>query len=140
MKIAERLAGKGGYVLFLVPSIALADQSLRAWLDDADIPIRPFVVASDKSIGKNEDSLDEHTLLSVPPTTDAERLLRSAGQKDPESMTVIFSTYQSIDVLISAQERGFPEFDLIVCDEAHYTAGIGTSEEVSVFKKFMTTA
>lgn len=135
LKIAERLAGKGGYVLFLVPSIALADQSLRAWLDDADIPIRPFVVASDKSIGKNEDSLDEHTLLSVPPTTDAERLLRSAGQKDPESMTVIFSTYQSIDVLISAQERGFPEFDLIVCDEAHYTAGIGTSEEVSVFKK-----
>ncbi|WHF24530.1 hypothetical protein QJS66_10415 [Kocuria rhizophila] len=37
--------------------------------------------------------------------------------------TVVFSTYQSIDVLRQAQQMGFPDFDLIVCDEAHRTAG-----------------
>ena len=30
LKIAEQIVGKSGYVLFLVPSIALTDQTLRA--------------------------------------------------------------------------------------------------------------
>ena len=42
-------------------------------------------------------------------------------------MTVVFSTYQSIEVIAKAQKvlikNGFPEFDLIICDEAHRTTG-----------------
>lgn len=38
-------------------------------------------------------------------------------------MRVVFSTYQSIDVLKQAQKDGFPEFDLIIADEAHRTTG-----------------
>ena len=39
-------------------------------------------------------------------------------------MTVVFSTYQSIQVISDAQKRhSFPEFDLIICDEAHRTTG-----------------
>ncbi len=39
-------------------------------------------------------------------------------------MSVVFSTYQSIDVLHQAQhEYDLPAFDLIVCDEAHRTTG-----------------
>ena len=39
-------------------------------------------------------------------------------------MTVIFSTYHSIDVITKAQkEHDLPEFDLIICDEAHRTTG-----------------
>ncbi len=38
-------------------------------------------------------------------------------------LTVIFSTYQSIQVLADAQARGLPDFDLVICDEAHRTTG-----------------
>ena len=46
-------------------------------------------------------------------------------------MTVIFSTYQSLDVIADAQKAGLPKIDLIVCDEAHRTTGVslvGNSE------------
>ena len=39
-------------------------------------------------------------------------------------LTVVFSTYQSLDVIHEAQEQyGMVNFDLIICDEAHRTAG-----------------
>lgn len=39
-------------------------------------------------------------------------------------MTVIFSTYHSIEVISKAQkEFNLSEFDLIICDEAHRTTG-----------------
>ena len=39
-------------------------------------------------------------------------------------MNVIFSTYHSIQVISEAQKNyELPEFDLIVCDEAHRTTG-----------------
>lgn len=51
-------------------------------------------------------------------------------------MTVIFSTYQSIVTLTRAQEAGLPEFDLIICDEAHRTTGATVDgEEESNFVK-----
>jgi predicted helicase len=39
-------------------------------------------------------------------------------------MIVVFSTYQSIQVVSDAQSKGLPEFDLIICDEAHRTTGV----------------
>jgi len=39
-------------------------------------------------------------------------------------LTVIFSTYQSIQAIADAQKKGLPEFDLITCDEAHRTTGV----------------
>ena len=40
-------------------------------------------------------------------------------------MTVVFSTYQSIDVISEAQHKMGKDFvfDMIVCDEAHRTTG-----------------
>ena len=38
-------------------------------------------------------------------------------------MTVIFATYQSLQVIHDAQTMGLPDFDLTICDEAHRTAG-----------------
>jgi predicted helicase len=44
--------------------------------------------------------------------------------KDNGGLTVIFSTYQSIEVVSEAQKKyGFPAFALTICDEAHRTAG-----------------
>ncbi len=53
-------------------------------------------------------------------------------------MTVIFSTYHSIQVISDAQNtHGLPEFDLIICDEAHRTTGVvlGTEKHESEFIK-----
>lgn len=50
-------------------------------------------------------------------------------------MIVVFSTYQSIDVIlaaqkkINAQEKGAFVFDLVVCDEAHRTTGVILSDK-----------
>ncbi|MFX4002041.1 DEAD/DEAH box helicase family protein, partial [Streptococcus suis] len=51
-------------------------------------------------------------------------------------LLVVFGTYQSIDVLSKAQENGFPDFDLIIADEAHRTTGAkALGEEASAFTK-----
>ena len=44
-------------------------------------------------------------------------------------MTVIFSTYQSLPVIAQAQHKGFPDFDLAICDEAHRTTGVTLAGE-----------
>jgi predicted helicase len=39
-------------------------------------------------------------------------------------MSVVFSTYHSLDVISRAQHlHGLPPFDLVICDEAHRTTG-----------------
>ncbi|MCY7402484.1 MAG: DEAD/DEAH box helicase family protein [Nocardioides sp.] len=37
---------------------------------------------------------------------------------------MVFSTYQSIEVIAQAQSQGLGEFDLVICDEAHRTTGV----------------
>ena len=45
-------------------------------------------------------------------------------------MTVVFSTYHSIDVISRAQQaNGLPHFDLVICDEAHRTTGATFADE-----------
>lgn len=130
LKIAEELAGQGGRVLYLVPSLALMSQTVREWSIDSAIPLRSFAVCSDSQVGvrkaKNDDlaDIDVHD-LEIPATTLANAIGAKARVADAERMTVVFSTYQSIQVLSEAQARhGLPEFDLIVCDEAHRTTGV----------------
>lgn len=38
LKISEDLVGKGGRVLFMVPSLALMAQTVREWTNDTDTP------------------------------------------------------------------------------------------------------
>ena len=51
--------------------------------------------------------------------------LRRAGAAEPhpDAMTVIFSTYQSIQVVADLQTVTGLILHLVVCDEAHRTAG-----------------
>ena len=125
LKIAERITPVGGLVLFLVPSISLLSQSLKEWTAEAAVPLRAFAVCSDTTVGKkktNED-LRVHD-LAYPATTDAAKLVQAfrIPPREP-GLTIIFSTYQSIQVLADAQARGLPDFDLVICDEAHRTTG-----------------
>ncbi len=143
LKIAEQLAGAGGRVLFLVPSLSLLSQILTEWSQESAIPLHAFAVCSDSDVGKkrvttpNDD--DVRTLiheLKYPATTDAASLARAMARvHDAGHLSVVFSTYHSIEVLGEAQARhGLPAFDLIVCDEAHRTTGaIFEDEDESAF-------
>lgn len=128
LRLAEQQVGEGGTVLFLVPSLQLLSQSLREWMAQAEVDIRPFAVCSDVRVGrKADDSGDLSTIdLTEPATTNASTLVTrmASGKHAKDRMTVVFSTYQSIDVISQAQKQGLGEFDLIVCDEAHRTTGV----------------
>ena len=129
LKIAEDLAGEGKLVLFLVPSLALMSQTVREWTADTETPLRSFAVCSDTQVGKRRQSNDDIAEIDVldlafPATTNAAKLSESAGEAVSDKMTVVFATYQSIQVVADAQQKhGLPEFDLIICDEAHRTTG-----------------
>lgn len=141
LKIAEKLVGAGKRVLFLVPSLSLLSQTLTEWTQESDTPLHSFAVCSDSDVGKKRKKDDDvvQTLaheLRYPATTDAARLATEMAKRhDNEHMSVVFSTYHSIDVISRAQlEHGLADFDLIICDEAHRTTGATfDGEEESAF-------
>lgn len=131
LKIAEDIAGNGKKVLFLVPSLALLSQSLTEWTQESEYPLHCFAVCSDSDVGKqgkakNEDDRVQQLNheLQYPATTNAKSLIKAVNAQSRDlAMTVVFSTYHSIDVIHQAQQQGLGEFDLIICDEAHRTTG-----------------
>jgi predicted helicase len=143
LKIAEEIAGKGGRVLFLVPSLALLSQSLTEWTQESAIPLHSFAVCSDSDVGKkrkkDDDTVQVFTHeLRYPATTDAKHLAAEMAKRhDKDHMSVVFSTYHSIDTISQAQQKyDLAQFDLIVCDEAHRTTGATfESEDESNFVK-----
>lgn len=130
LRLAEQVAGPGRSVLFLVPSISLLSQTLWEWSAQAEVPLSMLAVCSDRKIGSKSKATSEDISavdLPLPATTDVARLVPQlkAAFGDESSMTVVFSTYQSIDVVSQAQQAaGVGAFDLIVCDEAHRTTGV----------------
>ena len=130
LKIAEAMAGKGKRVLFLVPSLSLLSQTLTEWTQESAVPLHSFAVCSDSDVGKKKGRKEDDSIqtfaheLRYPATTDPKRLvLGVAARHDDDHMTVVFSTYHSIEVIHEAQQQGLADFDLIVCDEAHRTTG-----------------
>ncbi|TGL17402.1 DEAD/DEAH box helicase, partial [Leptospira bourretii] len=143
LKIAEEMAGKGKRVLFLVPSLSLLSQSLTEWTQESAIELHSYAVCSDSEVGKKRDKNEDvvetiETNLKYPATTDAKRLAEEVGKRHDQShMTVVFSTYHSIQVISDAQKKHKMEaFDLVICDEAHRTTGATfESEDESHFVK-----
>jgi predicted helicase len=128
LKISENIAGSGRQVLFLMPSLSLMSQAITEWTTESAQPLRSFAVCSDDQVGKrkNGDDLADINIhdLAYPATTNAKKLAAKVAHPHNGEMTVVFSTYQSIQVISEAQKQyGLPEFDLIVCDEAHRTTG-----------------
>jgi len=111
LKIAETLASQGGRVLFLVPSLSLLSQTLTEWTQESAIPLHSFAVCSDSDVGKkrkkDDDTVQTFTHeLRYPATTDAARLALEMGKRhDARHMSVVFSTYHSIETISPAQAR-----------------------------------
>lgn len=138
LKIAESFAkdsGKKIYnILYLVPSIQLLTQTLFSWNTDKSINfnINSFAVTSDRKATKKKTDSDDLDVLAIdigfPATTNEKEILSNYNSikydNEKITMNVIFSTYQSIDVVKKAQDLGYPKFDFIICDEAHRTTGI----------------
>lgn len=139
LKIAENETNGNGLVLFLVPSIALLGQTLREWSSDIEGKLYPICICSDSKITKktNNDSTGMSVVdLALPATTDVNKIVNQLETlKNKEGLKVVFSTYQSIDVISKAQQEilakdfTFGVFDLIVCDEAHRTTGVALADE-----------
>ena len=148
LKIAEKQA-PGGTILFLVPSLSLLSQTLREWTAQSTHGIHALAVCSDVSIGKRrtrkQDDTEGITVhdLAFPATTNDKQLVaqyrhmaKAAAKDDSKKLTVIFSTYHSIEAVSKAQKAGLPEFDLVICDEAHRTTGVTlVGEDESHFVK-----
>src|SRR5699024_9093847 len=147
MAIAEEMAkkSKGTFkVLYLVPSIQLLSQTLRSWNADISFNMDSIAVCSDRKVTKERLGTELEDIatadIGFPATTNTDKLLEyqqtiENRNEKPEFISV-FSTYQSIDVIIEAQLKGFYGFDLIVCDEAHRTTGsTELNQEASAFTK-----
>ena len=148
--IEQELKGKG-LVLFLVPSIALLGQSLNDWMGDAETPIKAVCICSDSRAsrkikrGNPNDELETSIVdLALPASTNTESITHQLlSCRAHDGLTVVFSTYQSIDVVAEAQaallaQTGgeFGVFDFVVCDEAHRTTGVklSTKDESNFIK------
>ena len=127
--IAEKQVGVGGRVLYLVPSIALMAQTMREWGDQKSLNLRYVGICSDTRAGRNDEDAPLED-LDIPVTTDPGKILGGLQKDRPDVMTVVFCTYQSLPLVADAQSDGAPEFDLVICDEAHRTTGVEDTEAV----------
>lgn len=141
--ITEKYLRNRGLVLFLVPSLSLLSQVLTDWKQQAKTPITAFAVCSDSKTGKarNDDIEDlmQPDELVYPATTTPDVLAAQVKnfEKKAPGLIVVFSTYHSLEVISKAQnEFGLANFDLIICDEAHRTAGgIFVGDDESIFTR-----
>ena len=123
LRIAEEIAGTGGRVLYLVPSIGLFSQAMREWAEQQGVTHRYIGICSDESAGKNTEDVPIQE-LEIPVTTEPSKISEALQETDAEGMTVVFCTYHSLPLVEKAQDEGAPAFELILCDEAHRTTGI----------------
>ena len=135
LRIAEEIAGVGGRVLYLVPSIGLFAQAMREWSEQQEISHSYIGICSDIRAGKTTE--DASILeLEIPVTTDHTKISDALQNTDENNMKVVFCTYHSLPIVEASQDAGAPAFDIVLCDEAHRTTGIESldpSEKTSPF-------
>jgi superfamily II DNA or RNA helicase len=109
--------------LVLVPSLALLRQIKNDWNAQRNIEFDYVCVCSEKDIdNEKEDAIEVKPYeIGGPLETKPKDL---ASYLKQEVNTVVFSTYQSIELVSKATKLIHNwEFDLIICDEAHRTFG-----------------
>ena len=106
-------------VLFLAPSLQLIRQTKDAWIDQCKEDFLWIACCSATDI-EDRDYAKEMSggMVSTDPSEIDGFMRFTTGKK------VFFSTYQSLPSVINAGV----EFDIIISDEAHRTAGVSKSE------------
>ena len=144
LRIVEELTYRGEMSVVLCPSIALVAQLRREFLQHAAERLRVMAVCSDEGVAADEERVantedatadrgmattDE--IKGCPVTTDSDEIAawirkRRDGPSAAESVSVIFGTYQSARRVADgiAQAEAADAFKVLVCDEAHRTAGV----------------
>ncbi len=144
--IKEKLNAKR--TLVLVPSLSLLSQILKDWTFAANKSFEVLCVCSDKTVGKKDyDSIIDSTAdLHFPVTSDTNEIKQFLKQDKDQ---VIFCTYQSSPLIEeSHKHKRFPDFDLVIADEAHRCAGkvegafstILDNKNIKATKRVFTTA
>lgn len=143
LKIIEELTYPGELSVVLCPSIALVAQIRREFLQNAGSSLRVMAVCSDQGVAVDEEKVvnsDDTTvdrgmstteeikgcLVSTDPDEIANWIRARRDGDAADSVSVIFGTYQSarrVSEGIAKAEAG-DGFKVLVCDEAHRTAGV----------------
>jgi predicted helicase len=121
-------------ILFLAPSISLLSQTIMEWGQNKKSPYMALAVCSDAKVGKKDDDDMQVTDLAIPASTDVEKLLTALANRGNKNL-VVFSTYQSLEIISKAQKgksNPLSEFDLVICDEAHRTTGVTQAAKAAV--------
>ncbi len=130
LRLAEKMVGVGGLVLYAVPSISLMRQAIRSWSGDRTIPHGYVGVCSDNTVSHGQTDIPIIE-MEVGVSTDVGRVA-STLRPDDTKMTVVFSTYQSMEVIREAQKQSGTPFDLVLCDEAHRTTGVESGSAFTI--------
>lgn len=129
MWLAQRLGARS--VIVFAPSIALVDQTVKAWRRGG-LPVRTLAVCSDPTTaaGRSEIGVDganpwdSHEIAGVVTMRSdvVARFLDGAQAAAPGVLSVVVATYQSCAVIGEALTLtdGVGEADLLIADEAHH--------------------
>ncbi|MEU9761734.1 Helicase associated domain protein [Streptomyces sp. NPDC047987] len=116
---AEELLPGGGTVAVLVPSLALAAQTLEAWGRNSRQPLDVLVVCGDDSVA---DAAVHAEDLPVPVTTDTDAIAAWLRRPPVTGLRLALCTYMSAPRLADAVVATAP-LDMLILDEAHHLAG-----------------
>lgn len=120
-------AMKSKRIVIAVPSLSLVKQTLKVWSRESaanDINVDWICVCSDETAGKadQDDVVVQRQDIAVPCYTSTDKIAEWLRSKH-KGLTVVFTTYQSGDVLATAARKAKFSFDLGIMDEAHKTVG-----------------
>ncbi|MFJ5927556.1 Helicase associated domain protein [Kitasatospora sp. NPDC092948] len=117
---ARRVAAKGR-VLVLVPTIELLEQTAEAWsLRGGRRGLAVAACSREEALESAEAGGRVHAQV----TTQAPRIADLVAKEKAGEPVTVYATYASLERIVQAHRQfGLPEWDLVVIDEAHRTAG-----------------
>ena len=80
---------------------------MREWAEQRAVPHRYVGICSDTRAGRNDEDASLHE-LEIPVTTDPAAISEALAAAPSDSMTVLFCTYHSLELVEQAQDGGAP--------------------------------
>ena len=121
--ITEALASKR--TLVAVPSLSLIKQTLEVYLREvaaSNRNVKWLCICSDDGIGKGDDILYKTNNIGVPCHTDREYIEKWLDKNANENI-IVFTTYQSGQIISNLSRKLNLSFNVGIFDEAHKTVG-----------------